>query len=95
MKIMISQPMGSRTYEEIVSERQSLVNKLNLEGHEVIDTVFENVDLDVSPIFYLGKCIELLSQADRVVFMKGWENARGCRIEYEIAKEYGKEILIL
>lgn len=95
MKIMISQPMGGRTYEEIVSERQILVNKLNLEGHEVIDTVFEDFDSNKSPVFYLGKSIELLSEADRVVFMKGWENARGCRIEYEIAKEYGKEILIL
>lgn len=95
MKVMISQPMSDKTYEQIVSERASLVKKLQDQGFEVIDTVFENVEPDVSPIFYLGKSIELLSQADRVVFMKGWENARGCKIEYDVAKYYGKEILIL
>ena len=33
-----------------------------------------------------------MSEADAVVFMPGWENARGCRIEHEIALEYGKYI---
>ena len=26
-------------------------------------------------------------------FCKGWENARGCRIEHEAAKAYGLEII--
>ena len=27
-----------------------------------------------------------------VFFMKGWEKARGCKIEHQIAVEYGKEV---
>lgn len=41
------------------------------------------------PVWYLGKSIQLLSQADVAYFGGDWRNARGCKIEYEIAKEYG------
>lgn len=32
-------------------------------------------------------------EADVVYFAKGWENARGCRIEHTVAKEYGLKIM--
>lgn len=95
MKIFISQPMGNKSYEQIKFERQNLVRKLEQKGHEVLETVFDDYDELKSPIFYLAKSIEILDKADRVVFMEGWETARGCRIEYEISRKYGKEILIL
>jgi len=95
MKIFISQPMNNKTYNQIKLERMDLVQKLEKQGYKVIETVFENLDLSKSPIYYLGIAIELLSEADIVIFMNGWENARGCRIEMQIAKDYGKEILIL
>ena len=57
----------------------------------VIDTfIEENAPDNVnSGLWYLGKSLELLSDADIVVFAKGWRNARGCRIEFKCAKEYG------
>ena len=91
MKIMISQPMRGKTNEKIRKEREELVRRLQEEGHEVIDTVLD-ISENKSPIYYLSKSIELLDKADGVVFMKGWENARGCRIEYQVAKDYGKFI---
>ena len=33
-----------------------------------------------------------MSKADIVVFDVGWYEARGCKIEYEVAKAYGKRI---
>lgn len=95
MKIFISQPMGNKNYEQIKFERMDLVQKLEKQGNEVLETVFSNFDSEKDPIYYLAKSIDLLVNADRVIFMNGWENAKGCRIEYAIAKEYGKEILIL
>lgn len=92
MKIMISQPMRGKTEKEIKEEREELVRKLEAEGHEILDTVFTDFDCYASPIAYLAKSIEFLDKADAVVFMKGWENARGCRIEHEIAEQYGKFI---
>ena len=89
MKIMISQPMRGKTNEQIREERAELVEKLESQGHEVIDTVLD-ISENKSPIYYLSKSIELLDKADGVVFMKGWQEARGCRIEHIIAYEYGK-----
>lgn len=91
MKIMISQPMRGKTEEQIRSEREELVRQLEKQGHEVIDTVLD-LSEGKTPVHYLAKSIELLAEVDAVVFMKGWENARGCRIEYSVASEYGKFI---
>ena len=92
MKIMISQPMRGKTEQQIRQEREELVEKLEQQGHKVIDTILTDkppIDCDEA-IYFLGRSIELMSKADAVVFMKGWQEARGCRIEYTIAVEYGK-----
>lgn len=94
MKIMISQPMRGKPNEQIREERAELILKLEAEGHEVIDTVLD-ISENKSPLFYLSKSIELLDKADAVVFMPGWQEARGCRIEEMCAKEYGKFLMYL
>lgn len=93
MKLMISQPMRGKTNEQIRAERAELILKLEAEGHEVVDTVFENApaDEDVA-IYMLSQSIRYIGKVDGVVFMPGWENARGCRIEHQVAEEYGKFI---
>lgn len=92
MKIMISQPMKGKTEKEIKDEREWLIKQLQEEGHEVLETVFDDFDCYASPIAYLARSIEYLDKADAVVFMKGWESARGCIIEYEVARRYNKYI---
>lgn len=93
MKIMISQPMKGKTNEQIRDERAELVTRLQEEGIEVIDTVFENApaDEDVA-IYMLSQSIRYIGKVDAVYFMKGWEKARGCKIEHEVAVEYGKKV---
>ena len=93
MKLMISQPMRGKTNEQIREERAELVKQLETEGHEVVDTVFENApeNEDIA-IYMLSQSIRYIGKVDGVVFMPGWENARGCRIEYEVATAYGKFI---
>lgn len=91
-KLFISQPMKGKTDEEIKKERQeALLQAAKKCGEEVelIDSFFENAPHDAKPLWFLGKSLELLSAADIAYFAKGWENARGCRIEHECAKEYG------
>lgn len=94
MKIMISQPMRGKTTEQIREERATLVKKLEKQGYEVVDTIFADEspkDCDTA-IYYLSKSIEAIGKVDAVVFMKGWENARGCKIEHEVAAKYNKFI---
>ena len=92
MKIMISQSMRGKTNEQIRQEREELVKELEIQGHEVVDTIFEGempIECDIG-IYLLAKSIEAMSKADAVVFMRGWQDARGCRIEHQIALDYGK-----
>ena len=97
MKIMISQPMREKTTEQIEAERKQLVEELEKQGYEVVNTIFADEtpkDCDTA-LFYLSKSVEAIGKVDGVVFMPGWNEARGCRIEYQIAYEYGKFIKIL
>lgn len=93
MKLMISQPMRDKTNEQIRQERAELVKQLEEQGYEVVDTVFENApeNEDVA-IYMLSQSIRYIGKVDGVVFMKGWENARGCIIEHQVAVSYGKFI---
>lgn len=93
-KIMISQPMKGKTNEQIREERKDLIKELENEGFEVIDTIIDKEppkDIDEA-IYYLSKSIEFIGKVDYVYFMKGWEKARGCKIEHQIAVEYGKKV---
>lgn len=97
MKIMISQPMNGKSEEKIRSERAELVKELEQQGYEILDNVFSYEYLTKdrpkncnAGIWALAKSLEVLSQVDGVVFMKGWENARVCKIEHEIAIKYNK-----
>ena len=93
MKIMISQPMRGKTNEQIREERKALVGTLEREGDEVIDTVFEEAPADEDmAIYMLSQSIRFIGKVDAVYFMKGWENARGCKIEHQVAVEYGKQV---
>lgn len=97
MKIFISQPMKDKTDEEILLERQiaidSVKEKFPGEEIEVIDSFFRDAPHDARPLWFLGKSLELLSTADVAYFCKGWENARGCRIENTCAIEYGITVI--
>lgn len=45
------------------------------------------------PLCFLAKSIEKMSHCDVVYFCDGWEDARGCRIEHEVAENYGLECI--
>ena len=95
-KLFISQPMRGKTDEEILAKRKKAIESAerNLgEPVEVIDSFFQNAPADARPLWFLGKSLELLSTADIAYFAKGWEDARGCRIENQCAIEYGIEVI--
>lgn len=91
-KLFISQPMRNKSDEEILATRsdaiQSAKDALG-EEVEVIDSFFQNAPVEAKPLWFLGKSLELLATADIAYFAKGWEDARGCKIEYQCAVEYG------
>ena len=97
MKLFISQPMKGKTKEEILADREKAIasafRHFN-ERPEVIDSYFEDAPTDGNaPLWHLGKSIQLLATADAAYFAKGWEEARGCRIENTCAIEYGIDVI--
>lgn len=95
-RIFISQPMRGKTDDEIKQERQEIVDVcVNEYGKdiEIIDSFFEGCPHEAQPAWFLGKSIELLSSANAVYFADGWVNARGCRIEHQVAVDYGIKII--
>lgn len=96
-KLFISQPMRGKTNEEILETRQKAIASAERElGEkvEVIDSFFKDAPTEANPLWYLAKSLELLSTADVAYFAKGWEEARGCRIENTCAIEYGIDLVI-
>jgi hypothetical protein len=93
MDLMISQPMKGKTNEQIREERANLIKKLEEQGNKVLDTVFENAPANEDiAIYMLSQSIRYIGKVDGVVFMRGWESARGCKIEHQVAVEYGKQV---
>lgn len=50
-----------------------------------------NIDARYSE--HMGRDIEVLLECDSVMFLRGWHKSRGCRLEFEAAKIYDKEIV--
>lgn len=91
-KLFISQPMKGKSDEGILQEREQAIKEaeeLLKEPVEVIDSFFQNAPAEARPLWFLGKSLELLSTADVAYFAKGWQDARGCKIEHECAVQYG------
>ena len=101
-KVFISQPMNGKSDEQILEEREyakKYVKGLGFE-HEFIDSFFEDYNPEAEgiknpPIAFLAKSIELLANADLALFIEGWDEARGCKIEQMIASNYGIECVYL
>ena len=97
-RAMISQPMAGKTDEEIEEARDRAHVRLRKMGFEVADTVFDFTDEQLNALgvknaalYYLANSIQAMSRCDCMYFVKGWENARGCRIEHDAAVAYGLE----
>lgn len=102
-KAMFSQPMAGKSNEEIIATREKAIKVLKEKGFEIVNTLFtdewyskgqmaERGVIQI-PLCFLAKSLENMSLCHAVYFCKGWENARGCKIEHEAAKAYGLGII--
>ena len=101
--VMLSQPMAGKSDEEIKTTREKAAKALEAKGFNVLNTFFTNEwhskekmeerGVVQIPVSFLAKSLESMSLCHAVYFCKGWESARGCRIEHEVAKAYGLEII--
>ena len=95
--------MAGKTQEEIVAAREKAVAALAARGYEVVNTLFtdewyskesmEKRGVVQIPLCFLAKSLENMSLCHAAYFCKGWEKARGCKIEHDAAVAYGLEII--
>lgn len=102
-KAMLSQPMAGKTNEEIVATRERAIKAIESRGYTLVNTLFTdewyNKDNMMGrgvvqvPLCFLVKSLENMSLCHAVFFCEGWEEARGCKIEHDVAVAYGLEII--
>lgn len=103
MRAMLSQPMGGKTDEEIIATRERAIKALEARGYDIVNTLFtdewysrknmEERGVVQIPLCFLAKSLENMSLCHAVYFCKGWEQARGCKIEHDTAVAYGLDII--
>ncbi len=93
-KLFISCPMKGRTEENIKKSMEQM--------HKIAEIMFDQ-ELEVIPtyiedappkdakeaVWYLGKSIQLLAEADFFVGVGYTEFFNGCMVEYDVARKYG------
>lgn len=98
-KVFISQPMRGLTDGEILKAREEIrlrAEKTIGEPVELINSFIKDYPGEINKhvaIWYLGKSIQFLSESDFAYFGGDWRNARGCVVEYGVAKAYGLEVI--
>jgi hypothetical protein len=102
-KAMLSQPMVGKSDDEIIDTTFKGIQALEHLGYEVVNTLFtdewynkdqmEARGVVQIPLCFLAKSLENMANCHAVYFCDGWEKARGCRIEHDVATTYGLEIL--
>ena len=97
MKVFISQPMSGLTDAEIVAVREKIFGEYQASHPEAVlmdsyaDTkskMGEFFTYQHSDVAMLANAIDILADSDVIIFAKGWEHHRGCRIEDKIATYY-------
>lgn len=102
-RAMISQPMAGITEEGITETRERAIKWLEERGFEVLNTRFTDAWYSPEamkergvvnvPLEFLATSLSHMSHCTAVYFCKGWEEARGCRIEHAAAEAYGVHML--
>ena len=102
-KAMLSQPMNGKSDDEIIATREKAIAVLTGMGYEIVNTLFtdewysqksmEERGVVQIPLCFLAKSLENMSLCHAAYFCKGWENARGCKIEHDAAVAYGLDII--
>lgn len=93
IKVYISLPISGRDINVVRHDAEKMAEMIRM--NELIPVSPFDVSPDDNATYaeHMGKDIQALLESDAVVFMKGWQDSKGCQAEYEVARIYGKKIL--
>lgn len=93
LKVFVSLPMNGRS-DLVIKQKMEYLFRLVQERYpdkefEMIDSFTkDSVIKEKGHVAMLGHSIQLMADADIVIFSKDYRLARGCRIEEQVAIEY-------
>ena len=90
-KLFVAQPMRNKSDEEILETRRQAVaaaQKLVGEPLEPINAFIALAPDNTKALWFAGKSLESLAEADIAYFCKDWKDYRGCRMEHAACIEY-------
>jgi hypothetical protein len=96
-KVFISQPMRGKSEEEIRVEREKCERQVAVlfpEGYEILQSYRPEWGAELreggyNPVFFLGKSLQILSEANYAFFAPGWGDNAGCTTEHDVCVRYG------
>ena len=107
--VFISQPMTGKSEEEILATKQKEIEKIHQLASKkdiqvrIIDSYVddatrkhfeERLTDDINwDIYWLSQSLQKLALADTIWLCEGWENSKGCNIEFACAIQYGLGIM--
>ena len=92
MKVYISLPITGHDIEEVEARCIFAKSVLKKKGHAPVSPLDVSDNPDASYAEHMGRDISALLEWDAVVFLKGWEESKGCTLEHAAAKIYNKLI---
>jgi len=89
-KIYISLPITGQDFEEV--EARSIFTSVIIEevGFEAVSPLEVSDNQDAPYEEHIGKDITALLRCDAVLFLEGWQESKGCNLEHDAARIYGK-----
>lgn len=92
MRIYISLPITGRDIDDVGEEAARAEEAIRRAGHTPVSPLaLEHRDPEDYPAV-MGTDITALLCCDAVMFLPGWKDSRGCRLEHAAARIYGKHI---
>jgi hypothetical protein len=93
-KVYVSLPIAGHDLEETKKYVNQVKKWLEEKGYEVMTPFDACSEPDKPYSYYMGESIKALLECDAVYFVFDWATSKGCMAEFEIARVYGKQIMM-
>lgn len=95
MKVYISCPITGHDIEKVKEQIYNAALSIHEEGNVAVSPLEVSPNPEASYAEHMGRDIQALLECDAVLFLKGWETSKGCKLEMQAALIYNKQLFFL
>lgn len=92
-KVYISLPITGCDIDEVEAKSIFVSSVLENKGYIPVSPLDVSPDPDATYAEHMGRDIQALLECDAVYFCKDWQYSKGCMLEHEAARIFGKQML--